>query len=125
NPRGAHRETAPVPRVLLMRVAALELEEHPEATSVDCVAAGLAGEPGERTVGDQRDRLVEPRAGAIRTGELHRQACQPGQRLLPRPWDNSATDVDRACRRVDPLATSPPPPPPPAAAGGAPAPHTG
>src|SRR5205085_10958131 len=92
-----------LPRVLLVLLAAVELEEHAEAARVDLVAPAFPRETRERSVGDERDRSVHAGAGAVRARETHRSPGELRQRLLPWPLHDAAVHVDRPGRRMDRL----------------------
>src|SRR6266511_1844081 len=89
------------PPVLLVRLAALDLEEHPEAASVDVVAAGLPGELGERLFRDERHLAAAAIDGGarFRLDEPQRAAHPLRERLRPRAVDE--VTADRAAVEVD------------------------
>src|SRR5205823_8782034 len=77
------REQLPFPGVLLMRLAAAELEQHPEAPRID-LSLGLPRQPGKRAVRDERHRLVEPLADSVCADEPDRVPRKLRERSVPR-----------------------------------------
>ncbi len=89
--RLAEPDAAPQPLVLLVRAAALDADEHPEAARVDGVAAGPAGELGERRLRHERDGApptVDARAAAAEH-EPQRAAHVLGERLAEGALDDT------------------------------------
>ena len=71
----AETKQTTVPRVFLVRLAAVEVDEHAEAAPVErLVAAGAAAQLLDRRVGQERDRLhvaaVARRSGRTRRSSL-------------------------------------------------------
>src|SRR6476660_4514944 len=91
------------PPVLLMRIAPVELEEHPEAAAVDrLVPVALAAELLERRGGDERDVAPPTVDGEarVRLDQSERTAEPGGERSRPRAldgvaWDGPVVEVGR------------------------------
>ena len=83
--RLAELDPAADPGVLLVRLAAGELDEHPEPAPVDRAAAQVLAEQVERAVGDQRRGVLLARpARPGRPDEVHAPAGERLERLGPR-----------------------------------------
>ena len=65
-----------VPLVLLVRLAALDCEEHPEAPA-STSPAGLPAEPLDRLLGDDRDGFLERHARLLGPRDPDRVSGEP------------------------------------------------
>src|SRR5579884_2381380 len=90
--RLADADVAAEPLVLLVRAAAVDPDQHPEAAFVQLVFARPACELGERGAREQRHRAaaaVDAGAGVVRPHEPQPAAGERAQRLAPRAGDEA------------------------------------
>ena len=100
--RIADRNAVSEPRVLLVRLDPVDLEQHPEAAPVDrLVGSGLRAQPLERRHARPPRRpaaavVAAILCAALRPEQRQRLAGELGDRVLPRPEARFATDEE--CR---------------------------
>src|SRR4051794_6240318 len=99
------RDPVADPGVLLVRLGAHELDEHPKPSRIDVFEATLAGELAERAVGDDAGRVARPSAaGPLAANEADRAAAELREGFGPRTDDDMTDARSTVDGRLDVLA---------------------